>query len=89
MTTKTYESTGKNFFLELFEKTADSELYIKQHVTLTVLDFHEPVNNPQNINMGPHLGETENTNTVALKRPQKWFQNKTLMKSTKLSTTLY
>ena len=86
VTTKTYESTGTYLFLKLFKKGADGEFYIDQRVTLTVPEFQELINNVENINMGPQPGKREETTAGALKRPEKWFQNKAPAKSTKVST---
>ena len=86
VTTKTYESTGTYFFLKLFKNGADGEFYIDQLVTLTVSEFQELINNVENINMGPQPGKSEETTAEALKRPEKWFQNKAPAKSTKVST---
>ena len=86
VTTKTYESTVTNNFLKLFKKGADAEFYIDQRVTLTVLVFQELINNVENINIGPQPGRREVTTAGALKRPEKWFQNRAPAKPTEVST---
>ena len=86
VTTKTYERTGTYLFLKLLKKGADGEFSIDQRVTLTVPEFQELTNNVENINMGPQLGKREEATSGALKRPEKWFQNKAPAKSTKVST---